>query len=100
MADKELKAGPGGGVIRHKYLDSAFDDPLKQHGYVQKSKYEGVWNKYIKPREDLKAVQHVPMTSAQVVGWRPPIDNLRELEHPNVNRKDICDRTFHDGGHL
>ena len=100
MADKELRSGPGEGVIRHKNLDSHFDDSLMQHGYVQKSKYEGVWNKHVKPREDFKDVAFVPMTSAQVVGWRKPIDNMRDLGHPNVNRKAVCDRSFHDGGHL
>ena len=56
MMDTELKSGPGSGVIRNKNLDAGFGDPEKQHGYVQKSKHEGIWNKYVKPREMPKSV--------------------------------------------
>ena len=100
MMDTELKSGPGAGVIRNKNLDAGFNDPEKQHGYVQKSKHEGIWNKYVKPREHPKSVQQVPLTSAQVIGWREPIDNLMQMGHPNVHRSGICHRTFHDNGHL
>ena len=72
--DKELKAG--GGSLRNKTLDYNNPNSEVQHGYIQKSKREGIWNKHVKPRELPVNVQIVPLTSSQVVGWRKPIDNL------------------------
>jgi hypothetical protein len=54
MMDKELKAG--GGALRNKTLDLNNQNSEIQHGYIQKSKREGIWNKYVKPREQPKDV--------------------------------------------
>ena len=68
-------------------------------GFCQKCKRESLWCKERKCRDLPKEVQHVPLTSAQVVGWRPPIDNLmHDLGHNSMNRTGICWRTFHDNG--
>ena len=49
MMDKELKAG--GGFLRNKTLDYNNPNSEVQHGYIQKSKREGIWNRHVKPRE-------------------------------------------------
>ena len=64
MMDSTLKSGPGKGIIRSKNLDAHFGDAEMQHGYIQKSKREGIWNKYVKAREHPKESLGVPLTSA------------------------------------
>ena len=64
--------------------------------YCQKSKYESVWDKNVRPREAPKDIQSAPLSSSQVIGWRPPIDDLRA----GFNREAVCTRTFFDVGHL
>ena len=65
-------------------------------GYCQKAKRESIWCKEVKPRETPKDIQSAPLTSAQVYGWKEPIDNMRT----DFNRSAVCVRTFHDKGHL
>ena len=68
-------------------------------GYCQKSKRESMWCEERRKRDAPKQHQIAPLTSAQVVGWRPPIDNLMQ-QGETLNRTGICWRTFHDDGHL
>ena len=58
-------------VMRDQEIDTSIS-----RGYCQKSKRESMWCAERRTREEPKAVQAAPLTSAQVVGWRPPIDNL------------------------
>ena len=70
-------------VMEDKKPDANVEFPLPRaekyvanegRGYCQKLPRESIWRQ--KTRAAPKEVQHVPLTSAQVVGWRPPIDNL------------------------
>ena len=81
-------------TMRDQEIDKTIDK-----GYCQKCKRESVWCKERKCRDAPKEVQMAPLTSAQIVGWRPPIDNLMNMSS-NLNRTGICWRTFHDNGHL
>ena len=81
-------------VMRDQEIDNSVP-----RGYCQKAKRESMWCAERRVREEPKAVQHAPLTSAQVVGWRPPIDNLMK-QSDSLNRTGICWRTFHDKGHL
>ena len=95
--------------MEDKKPDANVDFPLPRaekyvanegRGYCQKLPRESIWRQ--KTRAAPKEVQHVPLTSAQVVGWRPPIDNLMSphMGQSTLNRSGICWRTFHDNGHL
>ena len=64
--------------------------------YCQKSKYESVWDRNVRPREDALKIQNAPLTTSQVIGWREPIDNMQT----GFNREAVCKRTFFDVGHL
>ena len=64
--------------------------------YNQKDERDSVWSKNTHGREDPKSVQHVPLLTSQVYGWREPIDNMRL----GFNRSGVCKKTFHDHGHL
>ena len=64
--------------------------------YCQKSKYESVWDSNVKPRDAPKQTQNAPLSSNQVIGWRPPIDDMVT----GFNRSAVCQRTFNDVGHL
>ena len=55
--------------------DQEVDNTISK-GYCQKCKRESMWCKERKCRDPPKNHQHTPLTSSQVVGWRPPIDNL------------------------
>eukprot|EP00356_Strombidium_inclinatum_P014644 CAMPEP_0170493050 /NCGR_PEP_ID=MMETSP0208-20121228/13278_1 /TAXON_ID=197538 /ORGANISM="Strombidium inclinatum, Strain S3" /LENGTH=153 /DNA_ID=CAMNT_0010768907 /DNA_START=18 /DNA_END=479 /DNA_ORIENTATION=+ len=64
--------------------------------YCQKAKRESLWNKEVRPRDEPKAALAAPLTTSQVYGWRPPIDDMVT----GHNRSGIVKRTFMDNGHL
>jgi len=55
-----------------------------------------MWCKDRKHREAPKATLGATLTSAQVYGWREPIDNMST----GFSRQAVCKRTFYDVGHL
>ena len=65
-------------------------------GYDQKAARESLWSKTRHPRALPKETLGAPLTSNQVLGWRPPIDDMST----GFNRSAVCQRTFHDAGHL
>ena len=64
--------------------------------YCKKCKRESRWCKHRKLRTDHKDQQDASLTTAQVIGWREPYDNLTF----GYNRSGMCMRTFQDKGHL
>ena len=76
--------------------DQAMRDKESTDGYCQKCKRESVWCKDRKCRDLPKNNLSATLTTSQVYGWRPPIDNLQT----GFSREAVCKRTFHDHGHL
>jgi len=76
--------------------DQAKRDEEAHDGYCQKCRRESMWCKERKCKNEPKVEYQAALTTSQVYGWRPPIDNMST----GFSREAVCQRTFHDVGHL